>query len=161
MGFKEKMAEHKERQEALQYFRANNDAFMSPAKYLLIFLLMLVMSFVGALIQAVFTLGTGISFGIFYFVAAYLIAWATKKTASSVNDNVIILGMMAYVLMILLTKLLMIWLPLAGFSHLLSVLTSLSMWNFAFKMVISSGVFAWISYILAGYELYMILKRMD
>ena len=26
MGFKEKMAEHKERQEALQYFRANNDA---------------------------------------------------------------------------------------------------------------------------------------
>lgn len=158
MGLKEKMAERKERQEAINYFRKNNDAFMSPARYIVITLSVLAMAFLGALIQAVFTVGTRISFGIFYFVAAYLIALAAKKTSTMVNDNVLMISMAGYVLMIVLSKMFIFWLPMAGLSHLLTALTSGWLWNIGFKMVLSTNVFGWLAFVMGGYELYMLLR---
>lgn len=158
MGLKEKLEERKERQEAINYFRQNNDAFMSPSRYLIITISAFLMAFVGALIQAVFTSGTGISFGLFYLVAAYLIAMSAKRTSTMVNDNVIMISMVAYVLMIVLSKLFLVWLPMFGFSHIFMALTNIKLWNMAFKMVITPNVFAWLSYIMGGIELYYLLR---
>lgn len=158
MGLKEKLEERKERQEALKYFRSNNDAFMSIDRYVIIFLAVLLVSIITALVQAIFTIGTSISFGLFYLLGAYFIAVVTKKLATTINEYITIIAFIGFILMIIMSRMFTFAIPIYGVLNFYVPLFQSSWWALAITSIVSPDIFGWIMYIIAGYELFTLLK---
>lgn len=157
MGLKEELQKRKERNEAIKYFRQNNDAFLSPGKYIYITLCIIGISLVSGFIQAALTTGTGWRLGFVYLITAYLIALVAKKASSYVNNNVKIICYIGYVIAIISTPIFMTA-NYIGLHYLPSLLFNVSMWINALTSLLQPDIFGWIFYIMGAYELTILLK---
>ncbi|WP_041138324.1 hypothetical protein [Beduini massiliensis] len=157
MGLKEDMQRRKERREAMQYFRSNNDAFLSPAQYAIVIVSILVISLICGFIQAAITTGTTFRFGVIYLLSAYLIAKVAKKTSSYVNPKVRVICYIGYALSIIATPIFVVGIMI-GLNYLPALLLNPQMWIQALTSILRPDIFGWIFYILGAAELTALLK---
>lgn len=157
MGLKEDMQKRKERREAMQYFRSNNDAFLSPAQYAIVIVCILVISLVCGFIQAAITSGTTVRFGIVYLLSAFLIAKVAKKTSSFVNPKVRVICYIGYALSIIATPIFNFAIAV-GLQYLPALILEPQMWVYALNAILRPDIFGWIFYILGAAELTALLK---
>lgn len=157
MGLKEDLESRKQRREAMQYFRKNNDAFLSPTQYAIVIVSILAISLVSGFIQAAITTGTSIRFGIVYLISAYLIAKIAKKVSPYVNPNVRIMCFVGYALAIISTPIFVTGIY-TGLGYLPQLLLSLNTWLNALSSILRPDIFGWLFYIMGAYELATLLK---
>lgn len=157
MGLKEEYEKRKQRREAVQYFRSNNSAFLSPKQYTIVIISILLISLLGGFIQAAITSGTGIRFGIVYLLDAYLIAMVAKKVSSYVNGKVRMICYIGYVIAILTTPIFMIGIQI-GLPIIPALLLQPEAWLMAIQSILQPNILGWISYLIGAYELSMLLK---
>ncbi len=157
MGLKEELQKRKERREAVQYFRRNNDAFLSPKQYVIVIVSILLISLVSGFIQAAITTGTTIRFQFVYLLSAYLIAMIAKKTSSFVNSKVRIICYVGYIISIISTPIFTISIVI-GLNHIPTLLFNPQMWLNALNIILQPDLFGWLFYILGAVELTTLLK---
>lgn len=157
MGLKEDYEKRKQRREAVEYFRKNNSAFLSPKQYAIVIVAVLLISLVSGFIQAAITTGTSIRFGVVYLLTAYLIAWTANKTTSFVNDKVKIICYIGYIIAIISTPIFTSAIYL-GLQYLPTLLFNINMWISALTSILQPDLFGWLFYLLGAYELTMLLK---
>lgn len=157
MNLKEEYEKRKQRREAVNYFRKNNDAFLSPEKTLLLVLAVLITSIIGALIQAIVTSGTSIRFGIIYILIAYMIYAICHRFTSFFSKKVVTIAYIGYVVAILATPICSLALY-TGLNYLPQFLLTPSLWLSSLQNIALTNPISWFSYILGGIELYYLIK---
>ncbi len=158
MGFKENLEQRKERKEAMEYFRQNNDAYMSLGQYIKVIFFVLIGAIGGAIIQSIFTLGTGIQFGFFYYLGAYFICMMAKKSTKMVNDHVLMICMIVYVLMVILGKSFLFSISIYGINGIFYIFLDMNIWRMAINSLLVVDPIGWFIYVSGGYELYRLLR---
>ena len=98
MGFQDKYDEYKERQEAKNYFRRNNDLYLKPDQWVKVILLGIIGAILVGVVLGVIISLIRISSMLFYLVAGYVIGNVVTKV-SGVNSKQ--MGILAAVLAVL------------------------------------------------------------
>lgn len=161
MGLKERLAERKEREEARNFFRQNNEFHLTTEKLIKLIITTILAGLFGSFLYALLLKLVGMNFSLMYILIAYLIAKGARKVTPSSKSTVVIVGATSYIISLL--AIYFFYLALQnGIDILIYTFTNFNVFtsvlSSSISFIVSSSIFNILFCLLGLFEIIRLLK---
>ena len=154
MGWKEKLEEKKQREEAKRYFRSNNPYFFSTEMWIKLIIVGLLVSLGCGVAYGLFTMLIKIEFSYILALIGVVIAKVLRKVAGVGNEKLGILTVVLYFFSIVFSNVVSIAVYFLMIGGNLAGIFTLDIWLLAFTSLFSNSVISSIFYLFGAIYAY-------